>query len=653
MRKFLLADIEKFLRREGLSSFLPPSQDKTPLSITTIFLICLSVASVTVAFGKSFWIGFLIPIILLILYFLLLVIYLIIRMIFGIIRSRGKYNSEMVMSYYSPKKFGNGVIVLFMGIAPIAAGLYISSWLSAIITFAALIIVMLLTGLFLVNRDYWLLAIVEIIGQIFKGWILSWQAVLATTPILLVAILLSLFSGDLWKLMGQISITELTVLVLFVNIPVLIAIFAKIDLTDLTSHHFLPAATDVVDRVFSIPLIRKWKEQDLLVIEDRDDAISHLRWRDLHHSKELIANQLKHRIQRWYLLVILLTSFLLGVSFFLLFLVLFYYISPSLSQMGWLSTVATTNIIRDPIPQIAYFLASIQVAAFAASILDKPKENLLFKRTMEKATDWLTAIIVFQALYVPIFQIWETKEEAPWHKKLGVKTLRGKIVSLAAASDKDVNEACEIIENLFPRVQLIDLMIFKQSDNLTDKLRFGIEDFQWKYLNNRRLSIKQFSPIPFDLEIQEQHLLGREVLSSAKNIPPEWFGNNKINSEIGKLIWESDETHEIIMHPIVFGEENRVLHVSIHLFRRLLKSEDYSNLTDQVLSLVRQKAPNATLIAINLYFRSSLSSKIVADLQWTSDGQIFRKNELQKKRTFLSPLFSLFFWISRKRKKKK
>jgi hypothetical protein len=436
-------------------------------------------------------------------------------------------------------------------------------------------------------------------------------------------------------------------------IPVFFAVFARIDLTDLISHPLLANSENLVDRVFSIPLIQKPKEDNLLSVEDRDDAIAILNWRNLNRTKELVAHQLERRIQWWYLLVTILACALLELSFLAIFFILFILISPALNQMGWLLPPAQPNIIQNPIPQVAIFLSSIQVAAFAASLLDKPKENILFKRTLEKASEWLAAIIVFQAIYLPAFQVWESKKEAPWHKKLGVTALRAKIITRVPTTDDEVKEACEKLEELFPRVQLVDFAIYKNSQELLQKMRFGIEDFQWKYVHNRKLGKLIFNPIPDAPEIREQHALGREKFLVGQEIPEEWFGNGKINQKIGKAIWDFDESHEVIMHPVITGDDGKSVHVFVNLFRKFRKSEEYSSLAHNLLKIVQELAPHATLISIVLLFRSSLDAKFLADLQWTNDGLIFYKDELKKNGNFLTPIFSLFYKIGRRKQKRK
>lgn len=322
MKDFLYITLEKYLKRESLSAFLPATKDTTPFSITFILLNCFSVALVTKLFGKSFWIGFFIPIVLAAICLFIIIAYLIFREFPKIIRSKGKYDAKSSLDI-EYKTLGTIIIVLFMIVTPVVVGIYLYAWTPALIVFGTFIVVLVFSITFLLNRDYLILAIIEIVVQALKGWAFSWQAVLATMPLLLVAILLSLFSGDLWSLLGRISTTELTVLIIFMYTPVFFAVFAKIDLTDLISHEHLADSQNIVDRVFSIPPIRKSKEENLLSIEDRDDAIMVLSWRNLDRTKELLAHQLERRIQWWYLLVIILACVLLELSFLAIFLILF------------------------------------------------------------------------------------------------------------------------------------------------------------------------------------------------------------------------------------------------------------------------------------------------------------------------------------------
>jgi len=184
-------------------------------------------------------------------------------------------------------------------------------------------------------------------------------------------------------------------------------------------------------------------------------------------------------------------------------------------------------------------------------------------------------------------------------------------------------------------------------------MRFGIEDFQWKYIHNRKFEQKQFTSFSDNLEIYEQHMLGREKSLAGDEIPEEWFGSSKIGQKIGRAIWNFDKNHEVIMHPQITGDDGKVIHVFIYLFRKFRSSEEYSSLAHNLLDLVKASIPHATLISIVLYFRSNLNLKIIADLLWTQDGFISYKDELRKNSNILTPIFSLFMKISKRIRKSK
>lgn len=650
MKTYLLSFLEEYLRKEGLSSFLPASKDKTIFSYTLLLLIILSVAITARAFDRSFWVGLSIPILSMSVYFIVLIFFVFFREIAKLPKDKSKIDPNTFLTQREQRFLSTSIIAVLLFAPSIVLGIYAHSWIAALVLFVVIFVVILFSGIFLFSRDYWIVAIIEIITQFIKGWSVSWQAVLSTTPVLLVTILLSLFSGDMWDILSTMSVLELTLLIVVIYIPLFFAVFANIELSDLILQESIDTEEKLVDRAFSIKFIDKKKNRDLLSVEDRDDVIALLKRRDVGRTKTIVANDLKGRIQAWYILLIFLSSLLLGFGFFAIFYSLFSFISPSLSDMGWLQTPKKLPAFRNAIPQVSFFLASIQVAAFAASLLEKPKGNILFRRTIEKATDWLTAIIVFQTIYSPKLQIWDAREEAPWHKKLGVKTIRGKIIAEANSSDEDVKHGCEKLEELFPRVQLIDFNVYKQHPSLAEKIRFGVEDFQWKYIHNRKLSIKQFDPIPGAIEIHEQHLLGREKYLEEKEIPFEWFGDNKKTANLGKAIWDSDVNHEVIMHPRVFGSGEKVIHISVHLFRRLKKSEEYSLLVHNIFDLAKKVFPNANLFSVDVYHRSSLSSKVIAKLE-SIEGIVTYQDERQREFKLLNNLMWKYHNWKQKRNK--
>ncbi|RJP49937.1 MAG: hypothetical protein C4586_06605 [Anaerolineaceae bacterium] len=319
--------------------------------------------------------------------------------------------------------------------------------------------------------------------------------------------------------------------------------------------------------------------------------------------------------------------------------------------MGWTSDSNLPNIATT-ISQVTVFLASLQTAAFAASLLDKPKDNILFKQVIEKSADWLSVIVVFQAAYTPTLQVWELRKEAPWHKKFGVTALRGKIIARENVTDEEVRDSCEKIENLYPRTQLIDFNVYQNSQKLFEKLRFGVEDFQWQYIHNRKLDRKQFNSIRSDLEIQEQHMLGREKSLAGETIPLEWFGTDNKSSETGIAIWDLDKSHELIMHPCVYGTGDKNLLVSICLFRKLQTTSEYSELAHKILAVVQEKNPYVETIVIHFHFRSALN-KVIAELMWMDDDFITYKDELKKDNKVLQSIFSTLSKLKSGREKKK
>jgi len=266
-------------------------------------------------FQNSFWLGFLVSLALIFLYFILVMAFFAVREAQKIVKNKSKYDASLSMTANDAKFVGISIVVWLLFSPTLTLGLFEKSWSLALFDFIAVFLIILL-WVYAVIRPYWILAVFEILIQFFKGWATSWRSVLSITPLLLVTILFSLFAGDMWALLGKMSSPELSALILLVYIPVFFAVFAKIDLTDLILHPQLANEENIVSRVFAIPYFRKLKKKELLSIEDQDDLVAALKWRDLSRAKELLAQRLEWRIQVWFLLLIVLTSAILWLSFF-------------------------------------------------------------------------------------------------------------------------------------------------------------------------------------------------------------------------------------------------------------------------------------------------------------------------------------------------
>ena len=145
----------------------------------------------------------------------------------------------------------------------------------------------------------------------------------------------------------------------------------------------------------------------------------------------------------------------------------------------------------------------------------------------------------------------------------------------------------------------------------------------------------------------------RKRYLAKKEIPSKWFGDTRKSAELGKVIWDSDEFHNLIMHPhVIDNNDGKIIHISLHLFRRLEKSEEYSSLVHNIFDLAKDMYTNANLYSVYVYHRSSLSSKVIAKLD-SVESIVTYHDERQREFKFLKNLMWKYHnWKQKKIKDK-
>ena len=142
----------------------------------------------------------------------------------------------------------------------------------------------------------------------------------------------------------------------------------------------------------------------------------------------------------------------------------------------------------------------------------------------------------------------------------------------------------------------------------------GMPGNRWQLLHNKNKGIRIFEPIPLVAdELRYQHFLGKECLQKEMEIPDDWFGNTPQGTAIAKAVWEADVGHEWVLHPYTF--EGTIWSLEIYLTKRMAKSDQYRQYIRELLTLTRQKIPNAQNVWIELYFRDTVD--ILAHLNWS------------------------------------
>ena len=641
--QILLEALKKYLSQEGLSNFISSNDDSVPIPTVWLSLNSLSFGIIGYVFSQSFWKGFLIPIAVFLLLMAMIFVFLALFIIFKGLKLLFSNKKNLTTKFEeinlqitelltnSSSTLGTILIVLSFIISPSILGLITNSWIAAgvsVVVFILCFIVLMI----LLSRHHWIRAAIDIFAQVLSSGASSFRTILATTPILLITVLMVLFSSDIWLLIESIKWVSLLAFSIVVILPIMLGVANTKNLAHLfTEHTNTLSSKEIVENIFKIPVINEIRKKELLCIEDEENLSLLLENRNTSYAQRRISEQTIKKVQGWYFLSILISSLLLEIGLFILLAILFGVISSNLVQVGWLKIpLGATWASWMPIFKMSFLISTLQVAAFSATLLQKPDDNLLFENSIKRNTDWVFAILSYESLMFPEFEIVERKFEKPWHKRLGVTALRCKFIAKQNVSDEALKKACEKFEELHPKIQLIDINITKETDEVWRDMKAEMEILDWKYIHNRKVQYKDFTTISREaFEDDEQHLLGRQYSLTGKKIPTNWFGDSPKSVEIGKAIWENDIEHELVMHPRVNGNV-KTIHVHVHLFRKLSTTEAYKSLVDKYLDIIHNKVRKANLITINLYYRSG--KVILADLMWTKELGEFQYSDEIKKR---------------------
>lgn len=274
-----------------------------------------------------------------------------------------------------------------------------------------------------------------------------------------------------------------------------------------------------------------------------------------------------------------------------------------LSCLGysWEIGLRTTVV---PIAKVSLLLAIFVVMMSSVYALTDDSFKKMFTEWLnQKAASWLAIGSIYQGAASPNYQIWEYVVR---DKQKGIANVS--IIVPQGLSEEEVEKACEHVESRLQEYRhLVLITAFEQ--NLERPIyRRGMPGNRWQLLHNKTKGIRIFEPISLILdELRYQYFLGMDSLQEEVEIPDGWFGNTPQGIAVAKAVWEADVGHEWVLHPYVF-ETDTVLSLEIHLTKRMAKSGQYRQYMRELLTLTRQKVPDAQNIWIDLCFRDTIDT---------------------------------------------
>lgn len=528
----------------------------------------------------------------------------------------------------------------------IALGIYLRSW-SVAIGYIAVYAMGMPIVIVLQQQAYRVHLLIELVRSIFKALWRSVTLLLVLIPLLLVVVLLSVFSQELWEALGSLSLSRLLGSTICLVLLAFIFVLASLEREAEAIVGEFPERKQIVKVAENTLFIKGRLDRGLISEEEWKGLTSELEWRDTVKLADGILPILRSRVKRWLALLLGLTSSTLVVSFFVYFYIFFsVLLSPSLVarwtdmqldtlmvpisifQYSWRIGFPTTAVA---VAKVSFVLAVfIAVMSSVYALTDETIKTVFTEWLNRKAASWLSASSLYLCVMSPNYQVWEYVVR---DKRKGIANVS--IVIPKDLPEEKVQEACEHIESRLEDYNNLVLVTAFEQNFERPVYKSGIPGKRWRLLHNKVKDIRTFEPFHLILdELRYQHFLGRDSLDEGVEIPAEWFGNTPKAKALGKAVWEADADHEWVLHPYVF-ESDTILSFEICLTKRKTKSGQYREYVRELLTMARQMAPDAQNVWIEVCFRDTLDT--LTRLNWSNQLPYFEykdevngKNKLEK-----------------------
>jgi hypothetical protein len=449
-------------------------------------------------------------------------------------------------------------------------------------------------------------------------------------PLLLVFVLFSLFSQEIWIVLSMLEADQAAGAFVLLVLPASFYIWASVKIRV----RELVGAMDkekMRAELMKIPVIRANYHEGYLSPEELNEAHRQVAWRDMESLNREIIPVIRHRLKVQLYLLAGGMGVVLSVCFAVYFFALFYTLIPDVTAAVWTgkSHVLTVYTLRIqdylPLPGVDWVIEIKQVhmaeakVAAALGVLLAILANVyaLAEETVQKSLEvWLT----------PHIQQWQTA--GFYYRSLLIHNLhivgepllrpdrsfsRVTAQSPDSLPDEKVEAACRTLRHELREFTRVEIRVWRTPPSDSGD-PVGGADEAWIMIDDRSSGEYRFSPVPARTSpIRTQHFLGHQLAGEQQAIPDEWFGDTPDTAALAKAVWEADRARQqpVILHPYVTRTDHEVS-IEVRLMKRLSRRRDYDQLLD---SIARCGAlPDIEELDVSLIFREDHDS--ICSMLW-------------------------------------
>lgn len=310
--------LEEYLKREGLYSIIPEYRKPLlfTLPIAFIWLAGLWILASYFLLRHRGFSGLIMailgPLVLFVSTLLILTVFFVIRQL----RSGKKLTGA------DAAMVGGFLLLGFPVLVAVVLGFYLKSW-SVTVWYAVLSAVGIVFILLLQMQAYRVHLLIELARSMFRVLWRSVTLLLVLVPLLLVVVLLSVFSQELWESLGGLSLARLVGSGILIALPAILFVLASLKREAMEIVGEFPEEERIVENAESIPFVKNKLDGGFISEEEWARLKNELEWRDKSKLAENLMSMLQNRVKLWLALLLGLTGIALAISFFVYFYIFF------------------------------------------------------------------------------------------------------------------------------------------------------------------------------------------------------------------------------------------------------------------------------------------------------------------------------------------
>ena len=254
-------------------------------------------------------------------------------------------------------------------------------------------------------------------------------------PLMVLFILLSVFSGELWQSVGTLPAWKLGIALLFVlGLGVLIALSRIQSVVKGIKNPEPPPLDELVAKAFKLlPLVG---DSELMAEQDR--LSQELIWRHIDYMWVNVNKVARQALLRHVVARLSASVLLLGILLWAYLLILFTLLFPA---------SVITQFLSDPpegsptvvLIKVSLFMATFIVAYFIVQALTEERmQEEMFADLRDRLQDWERVLILYEVCRTPTYQLWTN---ISLHPSISMAELE--IVVPCGKTDSEVEKSCQ------------------------------------------------------------------------------------------------------------------------------------------------------------------------------------------------------------------